>query len=94
MRFDGQSFQCSMLEGGVAELRFDLKGESVNKFNAPTLAELTEVVALIKANPEVKGLLLISGKEVGCVVGADITEFLGHFQKPEDQLIDWIMSVH
>lgn len=94
MRFDGQSFQCSMLEGGVAELRFDLKGESVNKFNAPTLAELTEVVALIKANPEVKGLLLISGKEVGFVVGADITEFLGHFQKPEDQLIDWIMSVH
>src|SRR5664279_4758831 len=94
MRFDGQSFQCSMLKGGVAELRFDLKGESVNKFNAPTLAELTEVVALIKANPEVKGLLLISGKEVGFVVGADITEFLGHFQKPEDKLIEWLMSVH
>ncbi len=94
MKFDGQSFQCSMLEGGVAELRLDLQGESVNKFNAPTLAELAEVVALLQASPEVRGLLLISGKESGFVVGADVTEFPDHFRKSEAQLVDWIGSVH
>jgi 3-hydroxyacyl-CoA dehydrogenase/enoyl-CoA hydratase/3-hydroxybutyryl-CoA epimerase/enoyl-CoA isomerase len=94
MRFDGQSFQCSLLEGGVAELRLDLRGESVNKFNAPTLAELAEVVALLQATPGIQGLLLISGKESGFVVGADVTEFPGHFRKSEAQLVDWISSVH
>ena len=94
MRFEGRSFQCSMLEGGVAELRLDLKGESVNKFDNPTLAELAEVVGLLKADPEVKGLLLISGKEVGFVVGADINMFLGLFRQPEEQLIEYLMSVH
>jgi 3-hydroxyacyl-CoA dehydrogenase/enoyl-CoA hydratase/3-hydroxybutyryl-CoA epimerase/enoyl-CoA isomerase len=83
-----------MLEGGIAELRLDLKGESVNKFDNPTLAELAEVVGMLKADPEVKGLLLISGKEVGFVVGADITMFLGLFRQPEEQLIDYLMSVH
>ncbi|NTV74722.1 MAG: hypothetical protein HGA66_11005, partial [Holophaga sp.] len=83
-----------MLEGDIAELRFDLKGESVNKFNAPTLAELFEVVALLKADPGVKGLLLISGKDIGFVVGADITEFQRHFKKTEKELTDWVMSVH
>jgi 3-hydroxyacyl-CoA dehydrogenase/enoyl-CoA hydratase/3-hydroxybutyryl-CoA epimerase/enoyl-CoA isomerase len=83
-----------MLEGGVAELRLDLKGESVNKFDNPTLAELAEVVGLLKADPEVKGLLLISGKEVGFVVGADINMFLGLFRQPEEQLVEYLMSVH
>jgi 3-hydroxyacyl-CoA dehydrogenase/enoyl-CoA hydratase/3-hydroxybutyryl-CoA epimerase/enoyl-CoA isomerase len=93
MKFEGKSFQCSMLEGGVAELRFDLKGESVNKFNAPTLAELTEVVDLLEADPGVKGLILVSGKEL-FVVGADITEFLQLFRMPTPELIAWCMRVH
>ena len=93
MKFEGKSFQCSMLEGGIAELRFDLKGESVNKFNAPTLAELKEVVDLLSADTSVKGLLLISGKD-RFVVGADITEFLQLFQMPTPELIAWCMGVH
>ncbi len=36
MTFDGQSIQCSLLDGGIAELRFDLQGDSVNKFNKMT----------------------------------------------------------
>jgi 3-hydroxyacyl-CoA dehydrogenase/enoyl-CoA hydratase/3-hydroxybutyryl-CoA epimerase/enoyl-CoA isomerase len=78
----------------VAELRLDLQGESVNKFNAPTLAELAEVVAHLQTTPEIKGLLLISGKNTGFVVGADVTEFPEHFRKSEAQLVDWIGSVH
>ena len=93
MMFDGQSIQCSMLPGGIVELRFDLQGDSVNKFNRATLTELEQVLALIKAEPGVKGLLVTSGKDC-FVVGADITEFIDAFQFPEDQLIAWIQDVH
>jgi len=92
MNFEGQSIQCSMIEGGIAELRFDLKDDSVNKFNKATLDELGEAVALIKAEPGVKGLLVTSGKDC-FIVGADVTEFIGYFKNPEDQLIGWILEV-
>jgi 3-hydroxyacyl-CoA dehydrogenase/enoyl-CoA hydratase/3-hydroxybutyryl-CoA epimerase/enoyl-CoA isomerase len=82
-----------MLDGGIAELRFDLQGDSVNKFNKATLAELGEVVALIKAEPGVKGLLATSGKDC-FVVGADVTEFIDYFKSPEDQLVGWLLQVH
>ena len=93
MKFEGQSIQCSLLDGGIAELRFDLQGDSVNKFNKATLAELGEVLALLKAEPGVKGLLVTSGKDC-FVVGADITEFVEYFANPEDKLVEWIMQVH
>ena len=89
MKFEGQSIQCSMLDGGIAELRFDLQGDSVNKFNKATLAELGEVLALIKAEPGVKGLLVTSGKDC-FIVGADVTEFIDYFKNTEDQLVGWI----
>ncbi|MGZ5442659.1 MAG: fatty acid oxidation complex subunit alpha FadB [Thermoanaerobaculia bacterium] len=93
MMFEGQSIQFSMLDGGIAELRFDLQGDSVNKFNRATLAELGQVLALIKAEPEVKGLLVTSGKDC-FIVGADVTEFTESFKNPEDQLVGWILQVH
>ncbi|MGK2855825.1 MAG: fatty acid oxidation complex subunit alpha FadB [Thermoanaerobaculia bacterium] len=93
MKFEGQSIQCSMLDGGIVELRFDLAGESVNKFNKATLAELGEAVALIKAEPGVKGLLVTSGKDC-FIVGADVTEFSDYFKNTEDQLVSWILEVH
>jgi 3-hydroxyacyl-CoA dehydrogenase / enoyl-CoA hydratase / 3-hydroxybutyryl-CoA epimerase / enoyl-CoA isomerase len=93
MKFEGQAIHCSMLPEGIVELRFDLQGDSVNKFNKATLAELGEVLALIKAEPGVKGLLVTSGKDC-FVVGADVTEFVDYFKNPEDQLVGWLMQVH
>lgn len=93
MKFEGQSIQCSMLDGGIAELRFDLQGESVNKFNKATLDELGQALNLVKAEPGVKGLLVTSGKDC-FIVGADVTEFIDYFKNPEDQLVAWILDVH
>ncbi|WP_373432551.1 fatty acid oxidation complex subunit alpha FadB [Geothrix sp. 21YS21S-2] len=92
MKFEGQSIQCSMLEGGRVELRFDLKDDSVNKFNKATLSELAEAIGLIKADPEVRGLLVTSGKDC-FIVGADVTEFTEYFKNPEDQLAEWLLQV-
>ena len=64
MIYQGKAITVEAIEGGIAELKFDLQGESVNKFNELTLTELGEAVAKVKADSSIKGLLLSSGKDV------------------------------
>jgi 3-hydroxyacyl-CoA dehydrogenase/enoyl-CoA hydratase/3-hydroxybutyryl-CoA epimerase/enoyl-CoA isomerase len=92
MRFEGKSMQCFLLDGDVAELRLDLKEDSVNKFNQATLAELAEVVALLQGTPGVRGLLVTSAKDC-FVVGADVTEFPGYFREADTRLGEWLLRV-
>ena len=88
--FSGNCVELKPLEGGpkgTLELSINLKKESVNKFNAETLNELEQ--ALNALPPGVTGLLVTSGKET-FLAGADITEFLEHFKRPEAELKQWI----
>ena len=85
------AFQVLPLDDGLAELRFDLPGESVNKFNAVALASLEAAVDELRAQQGLRGVLITSGKDVFCV-GADITEFLAHFKKSEAELTAWILE--
>ena len=41
MIYEGKAITVQGLEDGIVELRFDLQGESVNKFNQATVADLT-----------------------------------------------------
>ncbi|MHB0970575.1 MAG: fatty acid oxidation complex subunit alpha FadB [Thermoanaerobaculia bacterium] len=93
MLYEGKAIQCSQLDDGIVELRFDLQGDSVNKFNKVTLEDLAEALTVIKAHPGVKGLLVTSGKDA-FIVGADITEFTEYFKQSEDDLVKWILEVH
>jgi 3-hydroxyacyl-CoA dehydrogenase / enoyl-CoA hydratase / 3-hydroxybutyryl-CoA epimerase / enoyl-CoA isomerase len=93
MKFEGQAVHCSMLEGNIVELQFNLKDDSVNKFNAQTLKELREAVSMIQAHSNIEGLLITSGKDC-FIVGADVTEFLGHFQRSEDDLKAWLKDTN
>ncbi|MEW5248498.1 fatty acid oxidation complex subunit alpha FadB [Microbulbifer discodermiae] len=78
MLFNGKALNAQMLDNGIVELRFDLEGESVNKFSRLTVAEFSEALDVIESADGVKGVLLTSGKPV-FIVGADITEFGGAF---------------
>ncbi len=91
MSYEGRAVKVLPLDGGLVELRFDLQGESVNKFNAATLGELKEAVADVRGRGDLRGLLITSGKDVFCV-GADITEFLLHFRKSEEELARWLLD--
>jgi len=73
--FKGSAISVKMLDNGIAEMNFDLQGESVNKFNTKTVLELEEALGILDEADDVKGLLLTSGKGV-FLVGADITEFV------------------
>ena len=88
MIYDGQSLQCQMLDNGIAEVIFDNKNESVNKFDNATLKEWAEVIDRLNNTDGVRGAIATSPKPV-FIVGADITEFLGMFAEPREQMIKW-----
>ena len=79
--------------GNTAILTFDNQNESVNKFDQGTLQELREVTDLLKANNDLTGLLVKSGKK-DFIVGADITEFGALFQGTEEQLLSWMTQAN
>ncbi len=88
--FSGNCVELKPLEGGpkgALELSINLKKESVNKFNAETLAELEQALNALPTG--MTGLLVNSGKDT-FLAGADITEFLEHFKRPEAELKQWI----
>lgn len=93
MIHSGPAITVQMLDDGIAEFKFDLQNESVNKFNRVTLDDLGAAVQAIKAKPEIKGLLITSGKNF-FIVGADITEFGGVFSHGRDYIKDWTMDIH
>ncbi|MEY1661406.1 fatty acid oxidation complex subunit alpha FadB [Isoalcanivorax beigongshangi] len=93
MIYSGKAVSVQMLDDGIAELKFDLQGESVNKFNQATVQELTEAGAALKADGNVKGLIVTSGKNV-FIVGADITEFTEMFKLPEDEIASWALRAN
>ena len=52
MIYSGKAITVQAIDDGIAELCFDLKDDSVNKFNALTVGELKEATAAIAAYPE------------------------------------------
>merc|ERR1711974_92456 len=85
----GKALSASFLEDGIAELCFDLQGDSVNKFNRLTLEELSEATQALASESGLKGVVVTSGKPV-FIVGADITEFTELFTLPDAELRGWL----
>lgn len=92
MIYEGKAIQVTAAnENGIAELIFDLKDESINKFNQLTMEELNHAVESISGSEQVRGLMVTSAKDV-FIVGADITEFSGIFELPEQEIAAWAMK--
>ena len=64
MIYEGKAITVQILEDGIAELKFDLQGESVNKFNQATLAEFKAAVEKIQSDSRIQGVIVTSGKDV------------------------------
>ena len=93
MIYQGNSLSVSLLEDGIAKLSYDNQKESVNKFDQATVQEFAEAVAALEQASEVKGLIVTSGKKV-FIAGADITEFVGNFKKPENEIAAWVFEIN
>ena len=93
MIYQGKAITVKLLEDGIAELNFDLQGESVNKFDRVTVEDLNAAVQALKGNSDVKGLVVTSGKDC-FIVGADITEFGDNFKQEEEVIVQWILEAN
>ncbi|MHA3097273.1 fatty acid oxidation complex subunit alpha FadB [Acinetobacter brisouii] len=89
----GNAITVQMLQDGIAEFRFDLLSESVNKFNKATIDDFQAAIAAVQAHPEIQGLVVTSAKST-FIVGADITEFGENFAQGEQVIQDWLVSIH
>ena len=74
MIYQSDEITIKRLGGDIAQMNFDLQGESVNKFNQATVESLAAAIDTLEAESGIKGLLVTSGKPE-FIVGADITEF-------------------
>lgn len=63
---------------GIGWLTIDVPDAPVNTLSRETLAELTGIVTTLEqlaTSGELKGVVLLSGKDSGFIAGADVTEF-------------------
>lgn len=75
-------FMTKIDSEGIAELKFDLPSEKVNKFSIPVLNALEEELDSLAKNKSIKVLKLISGKEGIFIAGADLHSFEPAFEDP------------
>ncbi len=68
-----KTFNLAKREDGIAVLTMDVPGESMNTLRAEFGPEISQVLADIKGDSSIKGLVLISGKKDSFVAGADIS---------------------
>lgn len=90
MIFQGNNLSAQLITDGIVELKFDGQG-SVNKFDQVTFKEFIAAIQAISHCTEAKGVMITSSKS-SFLVGADINEFLGIFERPANELIAWIKS--
>ncbi len=93
MNYDGPIWSVNLDSEGICELKIDTKESGANVMNTTAIEDLKKAISTIQSLDNVKGLLITSGKE-HFIFGADITEFIGHFQKSKDELQDWLWSIN
>lgn len=69
------AFSFSKSADGIAEIKFDLPGEKVNKFSVPILKELESLLDAVRDDSAIKVLKFTSGKENSFIAGADLHSF-------------------
>ncbi len=89
--FDGKGLKLKDLGDGVREIEFDLVGESANRFSSLMLSDLNTAWTMVEKDSAARGVLMTTAKD-GFFVGADVTEFLDHFKKPDADLEKWLWS--
>lgn len=77
------AFDLKISEDGIAELKFNLQGEKVNKFSPQVLEDLETHVDRLMENRSIKALKITSGKEDVFIAGADLHSFEKVFNDPE-----------
>lgn len=85
--YQGKTVRAARIADGFVELCFDRQASAINKLDVLAMREIGEAAKAIAAQSDVRGVLVTSAKDT-FIVGADITEFLDLFSRPEPELIE------
>ncbi|MFA0109968.1 fatty acid oxidation complex subunit alpha FadB [Vibrio breoganii] len=88
MIYQAETLTVKQHQDGIAEICFS-GANSVNKLDLKTLESLDIGIKSLQQLKDLKGVIVTSDKEA-FIVGADITEFLGLFAKPKEELSQWL----
>lgn len=67
------TFSLAVRDDGVGVITMDVAGESMNVLKASFVDEINALIAEIRSNSRIRGLVIISGKPDSFIAGADIT---------------------
>lgn len=90
-----RDWRFTLDQEGIAWAVFDREGESANALGRRPLEELMQIVVRVEegaGSHEIRGLVILSGKEKSTIVGADIREF--DQLETEAQVIEAIKPVN
>lgn len=93
MIYESNTVSVSYIKAGIAELKFDAKEGSINKFDQQTLQSFQEAITALQNLTDLQGVIMTSGK-AAFIVGADITELKSHFDAPDAKISEWLTSVN
>ena len=71
---DAVMWHAELGAGGLLRVRIDRQNKSANALSKTMLEELERLIAEIKRNSGVRGVMFLSGKKGNFIVGADVTE--------------------
>jgi 3-hydroxyacyl-CoA dehydrogenase/enoyl-CoA hydratase/3-hydroxybutyryl-CoA epimerase len=72
-----ENFKTELDADGILLCTFDVPGKTMNTFTKAALSDLEAIANRAKTEPEIKGVVLTSGKTTGFCAGADLEEMLG-----------------
>lgn len=93
MTYQGKTIQCLVDQEGIAQLKFNNEVTGANVFNTQALSELQACLEQLKNDPKILGLVMSSPLD-NFIFGADITEFLTHFKKSDDEMKNWLTEIN
>jgi len=67
-------WHAELLDGGILKVRIDRRDKSANALSKGMLEELERLIAEIRRDAAVHGVMFLSGKPGSFIVGADVTE--------------------
>jgi len=70
------NFTMTVDEDGVAAVRFDTVGRSMNTLTNVAWQELDELIARVAGDPAIRGAVIFSGKDNGFCAGANLDELM------------------
>lgn len=92
MLFDGKAIQVSSKDG-IIHFVFNIKEGSANVIGNLMMEEFPKALEAVKGESASKALIFRSDKE-HFIFGADITEFMQHFLKSEEEISSWLLEMN